>query len=140
MIYGTVAGRIVRDAELRFLADGTPVLGFTVASDVGYGEKKHAVFVKCSMWGKRGESVASYVTKGSPVTVIGGMDLREWESNGKSGKDLELKVAELVLQGGRQSGSQDGGAPAAPKPSDSGFRQPPPQQKEPDFADDDIPF
>ena len=138
MIYGTVCGRVTKDAEVRYVASGEAVLGFTVAADIGYGDKKHAVFTKCSLWGKRGEAVAAYVTKGAPVTVIGAMDLREWESNGKTGKDLELKVSELILQGGKntQSGNdhaQSGNA----TPKQQGFRQEQPSQS--DF-DDDIPF
>ena len=128
MIYGTAAGRIVKDAELRFTADSTPVLGFTVASDVGYGDKKHAVFVNCSMWGKRGEAVSSYVTKGSPVTVIGELDLREWESAEKKGTSLDMKVSELVLQGSKKD--------AAPPKAD-GFRQ---EVTAADFVDDDLAF
>ncbi len=129
MIYGTVAGRLTKDGEVRFTASGAAVLGFTVACDVGYGDKKHAVFVRCSMWGKRGEAVAPYVTKGSPVTVIGTMDLREWESNDKSGTSLEMNVSELVLQGSKKQESADQG----------GFRKPKPAQMD-DFDQDDIPF
>ena len=135
MIYGTVVGRIVKDAELRYTAKGDAVLGFTVASDVGYGDKKHAVFTNCSMWGKRGEGVAPYVLKGAPVTVIGEMDQRKWETAEKSGTSLECKVSELILQGSKK----DADAPKA-----QGFRQIPPndvsETAPPDFADDDIPF
>jgi single-strand DNA-binding protein len=116
MIYGTIVGRIVKNAELRFTANGDAVLGYTVACDVGYGDKKHTVYVNCSMWGKRGEGVAPYVLKGAPVTVIGEVDEREWESNGKSGKSLECRVSELILQG-----SKGDAKPAAPQAS--GFRQ-----------------
>jgi single-strand DNA-binding protein len=132
MIYGTVVGRIVKDAVLRFTPKGDAVLGFTVASDVGYGEKKHAVFTNCSMWGKRGEGVAPYVLKGAPVTVIGEMDQRKWETAEKSGTSLECKVSELILQG-----SKTGDKPAIPQAQ--GFREVPEATMD-DFAQDDIPF
>ena len=136
MIYGTVVGRIVKDAELRFTADGSPVLGFTVASDVGYGDKKHAVFTNCSMWGKRGEGVAPYVLKGAPVTVIGEMDQRKWETAEKSGTSLECKVTELILQGSKKDAE-----PATPKAQ--GFRAANTGDNAdmpPDFEDSDLPF
>jgi single-strand DNA-binding protein len=137
MIYGTIAGRIVRDAELRHTEKST-VLGFTVACDIGFGEKKHAVFVKCSMWGKRGEAVSSYVKKGGQVTVIGGMDLREWESNEKSGTDLELNVTELILQGGNNAPvGHDHAESGTAKPAGTGFRE---QPQDPGFTDNEIPF
>ena len=132
MIYGTIVGRIVKDAELRFTAKGDAVLGFTVASDVGYGDKKHAVFTNCSMWGKRGEGVAPYVLKGAPVTVIGEMDQRKWETAEKSGTSLECRVSELILQGSKGDAKNE--APQA-----QGFRQQP-ETKMDDFADDPIPF
>jgi single-strand DNA-binding protein len=135
MIYGTVAGRIVRDAELRHTANST-VLGFTVACDVGFGDGKHPVYVKCSMWGKRGQAVEAYVKKAGQVTVIGTMDLKTWDSNGKSGTDLELNVSELVLQGSSNAQSgQDNAQSGNPAPENkmTGNGQP-------DFVDDDIPF
>jgi single-strand DNA-binding protein len=124
----TAVGRVTADAEQRYTAGGDAVLGFTVASDVGYGDKKHALFIKCSMWGKRGEALAPHVTKGTPVTVSGELDLRTWEKDGKAGTSLELKVAEVALQGGK---------PTEDKPKAAGFRKPEPQ---PDFIDDDTPF
>jgi single-strand DNA-binding protein len=127
----TVAGRVVADAEQRFTASGTAVLGFKVATDVGFGDKKHALFISCSLWGKRGESLAPYITKGSPITVSGEADLREWESNGKSGTSLELNVNEVALQGGKSGGESK---PAAQRPP----AQAAPKQEA--FDDDDIPF
>jgi single-strand DNA-binding protein len=136
MIYGTAAGRITKDAELRFVGDGTPVLGFTVASDVGYGDKKHAVFVNCSMWGKRGEAVEAYVKKGTPVTVVGELDLREWESNGKSGTSLDMRVQELVLQGSKRDSDNNQSSQGGFRKSDVADHATPTDN---DF-DDDIPF
>jgi single-strand DNA-binding protein len=137
MIYGTAAGRIVRDAELRHTENST-VLGFTVACDVGFGDGKHPVYVKCSMWGKRGQAVEAYVKKGNPVTVIGTMDLKSWDSNGKSGTDLELNVAELVLQGSSNAQSQHDNAQSGNAPVDNGNVMP--DNGIPDLDQDDIPF
>ena len=130
----TVAGRVTKDAEQRFTANEKAVLGFTVATDVGFGEKKHPLFIRCSLWGKRGEALAAYVLKGSPVTVSGELDLREWESNGKSGTSLELNVTEIALQGGK------GGTTQRAEPQQAqGYRDKPEQVDS--YADDgSIPF
>ena len=133
MIFATVTGRVTKDAEQRFTSSGSAVLGFTVATDVGFGDNKKTEFINCSLWGKRGEALAMYILKGGPVTVVGSLEKREWESNGKSGVSLELNVQEIELQG------KGGGE----KPQNDGFRKPEPTQKtkaDNDFADDSIPF
>lgn len=131
MIILTIAGRATKDAEQRFTASGSAVLGFSVACDVGFGDKKHTVYVNCSLWGKRGESLAPYIKKGMPLTVSGNGDLREWESNGKSGTTLELNVSEVAMQGGKQAANNsDSGAGNNSNPAQGGG-----------FDDDsDIPF
>ena len=131
-----IAGRLTGDGELKFLVDGKPVLNFSVATDVGWGEKKHPLFVRCALWGKRAESLDPYIKKGSPITVSGECDMRSWESNGKSGTSLELNVSEIELQGSK-SGNQSAPEPAGGQGS---FRDKPERTPQSDFADDDIPF
>jgi single-strand DNA-binding protein len=103
MLNITVAGRLGRDSELR-TAGNDKVLGFTVAVDTGFGDKKTTVWVECSLWGKRGETLAQYLTKGASVTVTGDGGLRAWESNGKSGTSLTCRVNSITLQGGKRDG------------------------------------
>lgn len=110
MLNITVAGRLGRDSELR-TAGSDKVLGFTVAVDTGFGDKKTTVWVECSLWGKRGETLAQYLTKGACVTVSGDGGMRAWESNGKFGTSLTCRVNAITLQGGKRegdSGSQGG--------------------------------
>jgi len=129
----TVAGRVTGDAEQRFTASGTAVLGFSVATDVGFGDKKHAIFIRCSLWGKRGEALSAYITKGLPVTVTGELDQRKFEHKGETKYSLELNVNEIALQGGKRDKPQSGH-----DSTQSGYRDPP--KADPGFADDDIPF
>jgi len=111
----TAVGRLTADAEQRYTTNQTAVCSFTVASDVGYGDKKHALFIRCSLWGKRGESLVPYLLKGTQVTVSGEADLREWTSGEKSGTSLELRVNDLALQGSRPEAGQS----AKPKAQES---------------------
>ena len=50
---------------------GTHVCNFSVACRSGYGQHEQTVWVDCALWGKRGESVAQYLTKGQQVAVTG---------------------------------------------------------------------
>lgn len=123
MIYATVIGRIGKDAVVRSTQKGEAVTGFSVASESGYGDNKKTAWVNCSIWGKRGEKLAGYLSKGQQVTVIG--ELTEEEYNGKV--SLKLNVADIALQGGKKDGE-------APKPSA-------PKAAEPiDPFADDMPF
>ena len=128
MIKLIMTGRLGKDSEERFLANGTPVLNFSVASDVGFGERKHTVWVECAIFGKRAESLAPYLKKGLAVTIAGDGDLREWESNGKTGKTLSCNVNDVEMHGGGEK----------VEPKAEGFRDAPAVAD--DFVDSDIPF
>ena len=102
----TIAGRIARDAELRSSNNGDQVCSFTVAVDQRNGRDKTTNWYRVSLWGRRGEALAQYLTKGASVTVVGEFSLGEYESK----PQLNIRASEIALQGGRQAdGSQ--GAP-----------------------------
>lgn len=94
-----VTGRVGRDAELRSLQDGTKVLSFSVADDIGYGEKEKTQWLGCALFGKRAESLAQYVTKGSLVEVVGSPSLHTYESKGEHRAEIRVRVMELNLRG-----------------------------------------
>lgn len=119
----TIAGRLTKDATTRE-AGSDKVTGFSVAVDDRSGKEKGTLFFDCSMWGKRGETLAQYLTKGSSVTVSGDLGTREYE--GKT--YLTLRVNDVTLQGGKQSGEDSG---ASTSPAASGYQN---------LQDDDIPF
>jgi len=114
---GTFAGHLGRDAETRQTGSGS-VTNFSVAVQVGWGENKRTLWVGCAMWGERGEKVAQYLTKGTPVTVSGDIDLRQFDKkDGTAGAEITCNVQRLTLQGakGDRSERQDAAAPAAGK-------------------------
>ena len=98
----TIAGRITRDAVTRTTQQGDKVTGFSVAVDDGFGQNKRTMFFDCSLWGKRGDSLAQYLVKGASVTVAG--DLSTRDHDGKT--YLTVRVAEITLQGGKSDGQQ----------------------------------
>lgn len=134
MLLVTIAGRIVRDGTLRYTSEGKPVLGFTVVTDVGFGDNRHGVYVNCSLWGKRAESLDPYIKKGTQVTVTGNGDLRKWQTEQSSGSEITCQVQELSLQG--TSSDKNQGPPEEPKKTWD--HQGPPVDSS--FDDDDIPF
>lgn len=101
MINVTVAGRLGKDAETR-QAGNSSVTGFSVAGDTGFGDRKQSHWFNCSLWGKRGEAMQQYLTKGQEVVVIGEYSEREYNGN----KYKELNVLDVKLMGGQSQGQQ----------------------------------
>ena len=104
MIVTTLVGRLGKDCRVG-MAGSTPVCNFTVAVDVGYGERKQTLWWDCALFGKRAESkLSEYLLKGQQVAVSGEPGTREHE--GKT--YLTLRVDHLTLCGGKpdtQSGA-----------------------------------
>tara|TARA_R110000744_G_scaffold33429_5_gene78485 strand:+ start:617 stop:985 length:369 start_codon:yes stop_codon:yes gene_type:complete len=99
----TIAGNVGKDAVLRRTSNGDAVLGFSVAVDNGKdknGTKRDSTWFSCSLWGKRGESLEKYITKGTKVALSGRVGVDVYEGKGT----LKLSVNELTFMGG---GSQE---------------------------------
>ena len=95
-------GNCGRDAEVKHTASGDSITSFSVALSSGYGDKKVTTWINCSMFGKRGESVANYVKKGSLVGISGEFQARPWTNkDGVEKLSLEVRVNDLTLLGGK---------------------------------------
>ena len=139
----TICGNLGKDCETRYLANGDAVSSFSVADS--QGKDKPSIWWSCALFGKRGESLEPYLTKGQTVTVVGTVSQREYtDKDGNKRTSMDVRVNDVALQGGKPAGTSpvrtaDGTianvrtsqAPrqAAPRPA-SGF----------DDMDDDIPF
>jgi single-strand DNA-binding protein len=106
MIKLQVIGNLGKDAELRTTASGDSVLGFGVAHTEKYttagGEKKEkTIWVDVSVWGKRAESLAPYLTKGKTVYVEGTPSARGYaSSDGEVKASLQLNADKVEFLGG----------------------------------------
>jgi single-strand DNA-binding protein len=118
-----ISGRLTRDAEVRFIPSGTPVMSFSVANNTGFGEKQKTHYFDCSMFGKRAEGkLKDYMLKGQQVVVEGEISLNQYQKkDGTGGASLNVFVNNVELMGGNQKG---GGQPSVSESKD----------------DDDLPF
>ena len=124
----SIAGNVGKDAMTRTTQGGDKVTGWSVAVEERSGQDKRTLWFDCALWGKRGEALAQYLTKGTRVAVSGELSTREHE--GKT--YLTLRVAEVALMGGGRDDS---------RPAARGYDQSP-QKPAPDAGDfdDSIPF
>jgi single-strand DNA-binding protein len=129
MNFITIAGGLGRDAELKHLNNGDPICNFSVADS--QGRDKGTIWWNCTLFGKRGEALAQYLTKGQSVTVVGSVTEREWQDKeGNKRKSMDVRVSEIALQGGRRDAEPQEERRQAPKPA--------PAQDS--FDDSEIPF
>ncbi len=98
-----IAGNIGKDAEVRSTQGGDKVTGWTVAVEDRTGKEKSTIWFDCTLWGKRGESLAQYLTKGSKVCVSGELSTRE--HNGKT--YLTIRAEQVTLMGGKPEGQRE---------------------------------
>ena len=104
MFNAVIAGNIGRDAETRQVGS-TAVTNFNVAVEQRAKGGKTTTWVRCALWGKRGDTLAQYLTKGSKVCVSGTLTTREHE--GKT--YIEVEASDVTLLGGGQPAGQSSG-------------------------------
>lgn len=109
-------GNLVRDPELRVTPKGTPICQFGIAINHTYqlesGEKREeVVFLDCECWGKRGETIAKYFTKGKPILVEGRHKLEQWEDKQTKQKRSRIKIVveQFRFVDSAKGGGGDGG-------------------------------
>lgn len=102
-----ILGNITKQPELKALPGGTNVCSFSVATnrvwkDKSSGQKKEQVeFHNVVAFGKTGELVAQYMTKGSQVLVDGRIQTRSWDgTDGKKNYRTEI-IADNVQFGNK---------------------------------------
>ncbi len=117
-------GNLTRDPELRVTPKGTSICQFSLAINRQFkmesGETREEVtYIDVEAWGKQGETIAKYVTKGRPLYVEGRLRLDQWEDKNTKEKRSRMKVVLEQFQflgDGRGGGGAGSGAPAASEP------------------------
>lgn len=117
MISVTIVGNLGGDATTKRLDSGDTVVEFNVACKVSIKKDAPAEWLRCSLWGKRGETLAQYLTKGTKVAVRGALTARPYipKSGGDPRAGLELRVDDVELMGGGEKHER----PQAPAHDDS---------------------
>lgn len=109
-------GNLTRDPELRVLPKGTAIAQFSLAvnrkwRDEAGADREEVTYVDCEAWGKSGENIAKYVTKGKPLFVEGRLRLDQWEDKTTKEKRSRMKVVVDNFQflGSRDDATQSQG-------------------------------
>ncbi|MCF6204126.1 MAG: single-stranded DNA-binding protein [Methylococcaceae bacterium] len=93
-------GTVGRDAEVRATPSGQSVLNFTVANNIGFGDRQQTLWIRVALWGKRAEgSLQNYLKKGQQVFISGELTQREYKANDgtiKTSLELNANIVDLV--------------------------------------------
>lgn len=92
-----LVGRLTRDPELRYTANGAAVANFTVAVNRTFknaqGERE-ADFINCIIWRKAAENFANFTNKGSLVGIEGRIQTRNYDNQ----QGQRVYVTEVVVE------------------------------------------
>jgi len=141
-----LVGHLGQDPEIRYMADGTAVTNFSIATSESWkdkqtGEKKERTeWHRIVAWRALGEICGKYLSKGRQVYVEGKLQTRSWEKDGTTRYTTEIVASDVQFLGGREDGGGRGARPASSgggnQMNDRGYPEPP----MPDRQEDDIPF
>lgn len=99
----TVAGRLGKDPELRFSANGTAVVKMSVVSNDRRKDGDQWVDANTTWWDvtafkRLAENVAESLTKGSRVVIVGRLSQRTWETpEGEKCSRMELLADHVAV-------------------------------------------
>jgi single-strand DNA-binding protein len=130
----SATGNLGRDVEVR-QAGKSMVATFPLAITIGFGERQKTLWVRCNLWGARAEGgLIQYLKKGAQVAVSGELSENAFTGNdGIEKKSLEVNINSLDLIGGKRDSVPQPASPSQPE-----YKEP--EQGQPDYQDEDIPF
>lgn len=94
----TVVGYLGRDPEIRYLADGTAICNFSVATtekrkDATGEPRETTTWFRVSVFGRQADACNQYLSKGSQVFVEGRLSQQEYtDRDGNNRASLEVRA------------------------------------------------
>lgn len=98
-----LCGNITRNPEIRKTANGSSVLGFSIAvndrinnQQTGQWEDRPNFF-DCVMFGPRADSIVHYMSKGMKVAIEGRLRWNQWEKDGVKRSRIDVVIDDIEL-------------------------------------------
>jgi single-strand DNA-binding protein len=109
----TLIGRLTRDAELKYTANGMAVCKFSIAVNrkkkEGESWVDEASFFDVVLWGRQGEALNQYLQKGKQIGVDGELRQERWEQqDGQKRSRIEVAANNIQLLGGGRDSENNG--------------------------------
>ena len=118
-------GNLGADPELKMTQGGQSVLKLRLATTETYLDKnqtrqERTEWHSVTLWGKRGEALAKFLTKGERIFVEGSLRTSSYEKNGEKRYSTEINASNIILAGrgkGAGAGDEMGGGGFERRPS-----------------------
>jgi len=110
-------GNLGADPELRVTPGGQAVLKLRLATTESYLDRSNTrqertEWHRITVWGKRGEALAKFLTKGDRIFVEGRIQTSSYEKNGEKRYSTDIIANNIILAGGGRRGERsEGGEP-----------------------------
>ena len=108
-------GNLGKDPEVKYTPQGTAVATITVATSENFKDKsgewqERTEWHNVVLWQRLAEIAGEYLKKGNKVYIEGRLQTRSWDDKqtGQKKYMTEVVAGEMVLLGGRSSGSGGG--------------------------------
>lgn len=136
-----ITGRLTKDLDLKYTANGTAVASFTVAVNRKYSNQKgerEADFINCVIWREAAEHMANFTRKGSLVGVEGRIQTRSYDNQQGQRVYVTEVVADSFTLLEKKPDNQES---KSNYQSNNQQRDPFEKSSQPiDISDDDLPF
>jgi len=111
-------GNMTRDPQVRYTPSGAAVVDFGLAVNRRWrsteGEDREEVcFVDITAFGRTGEVISEYKSKGDPIFIEGRLQMQSWQGQDGQKRTKHVVIVENFQFLNRRS---DSGAPDAPSP------------------------
>lgn len=97
-------GRLTKEPELRQTQQGTAVCSFSIAVNRRFAKEgqQNADFINCTAWQKTAEFICKYFHKGDVIAVVGRLETRQWEKDGKKQYATDVVIEEAHFCGSKK--------------------------------------
>lgn len=101
-----LVGHLGQNPDLRYTAKGNPVITLSLATNKEFKtadglKKAETQWHRATLWGKKAETCAKYLTKGSRIYLEGELQMKSWtDKEGSVKKSAEILVDEIKFLGG----------------------------------------
>ncbi len=106
-------GRLTRDPEINYSNSAEPmaICRYSLAVNKRFKRdgEPDADFINCVAFGKTGEFAEKYFTRGQLVSVVGHLQVRNWEDqNGQKRTSTEVVIEEQFFAESKKGGTSSG--------------------------------
>lgn len=103
----TCIGRLTKDAEIKYTQSGAMIVNFSIAVNEKYNDNEWCNFFDVELWGKAGNNLNKYLTKGKQIHLSGKLKQDRWQDKQSGQTKSKIKIIAnnfngIQLLGGQQ--------------------------------------